>query len=51
MRMERSGEILQTTALVHEVYLPFVLHTARTSDWHDRVHFFAMSAQLMLAVV
>jgi RNA polymerase sigma factor (TIGR02999 family) len=49
MRMERSGEILQTTALVHEVYLR--LARGQDVDWHDRVHFFAMSAQLMRRIL
>lgn len=49
MRKERSGLTLQTTALVHEVYLR--LTTARDVDWHDRVHFFALSAQLMRRIL
>lgn len=49
MRMERSGEILQTTALVHEVYLR--LAGGQEVDWHDRVHFFALSAQLMRRIL
>ena len=47
--MERSGEILQTTALVHEVYLR--LTRGQDVDWHDRVHFFALSAQLMRRIL
>ena len=49
MRLERSGEILQTTALVHEVYLR--LARGQEVDWHDRVHFFALSAQLMRRIL
>ena len=49
MRMERSGEILQTTALVHEVYLR--LARGQDVDWQDRVHFFALSAQLMRRIL
>ena len=45
MRNERSGVTLQSTALVHEVYLRLI--NAADVDWHDRVHFFALSAQLM----
>lgn len=45
MRSERSGVTLQSTALVHEVYLR--LTNAQDVDWHDRVHFFALSAQIM----
>ena len=49
LRMERSGELLQTTALVHEVYLR--LARGQDIDWHDRVHFFALSAQLMRRIL
>jgi RNA polymerase sigma factor (TIGR02999 family) len=48
MRNERSG-VLQSTALVHEVYLR--LTNAREVDWHDRVHFFALSAQMMRRIL
>jgi len=40
-----AGDTLQTTALVHEAYLRLV--DIDNVDWHDRVHFFAVSAQLM----
>jgi RNA polymerase sigma factor (TIGR02999 family) len=49
MRNERSGLTLQSTALVHEVYLR--LTKAQDVDWHDRVHFFALSAQIMRRVL
>ena len=49
MRSERSGVTLQTTALVHEVYLR--LTSTQDVDWHDRVHFFALSAQLMRRIL
>lgn len=49
MRNERSGATLQSTALVHEVYLRLI--DARTVDWTDRVHFFALSAQLMRRIL
>jgi RNA polymerase sigma factor (TIGR02999 family) len=49
MRSERSGVTLQSTALVHEVYLR--LTKAKDVDWHDRVHFFALSAQIMRRVL
>ena len=45
LRNEQSGVTLQSTALVHEVYLR--LTKAQDVDWHDRVHFFALSAQIM----
>ena len=49
LRHERSGGMLQSTALVHEVYLR--LTKAQDVDWHDRVHFFALSAQLMRRIL
>jgi RNA polymerase sigma factor (TIGR02999 family) len=45
MRNERWGVTLQSTALVHEVFLRLI--NAADVDWHDRGHFFALSAQLM----
>jgi RNA polymerase sigma factor (TIGR02999 family) len=49
MRDERSGLTMQTTALVHETYLR--LTRAEDIDWHDRVHFFALSAQIMRRIL
>lgn len=49
MRHERSGVTLQSTALVHETYLRLV--NAHDVDWHDRVHFFALSAQIMRRIL
>src|SRR4029453_13836850 len=49
MRSERSGVTLQSTALVHEVYLRLI--SGQGVDWHDRVHFFALSAQLMRRIL
>ena len=49
MRSERSGATLQSTALVHEVYLRLL--DADRVDWNDRVHFFALSAQLMRRIL
>ena len=49
MRNERSAMTLQSTALVHETYLRLVnIHDV---DWHDRVHFFALSAQIMRRIL
>ena len=42
---EHSGHTLQTTALVHEAYLRMVQQDR--TQWKDRVHFFAISAQVM----
>jgi len=44
-----SSETLQTTALVHEAYMRLV--DIRGVDWRDRVHFFAVSAQLMRRIL
>jgi len=46
---ERSGHTLQTTALVNEVYLRLV--DCGQVRWRDRVHFFAVSAQLMRRIL
>src|SRR5262245_7133265 len=42
---EQAGHTLQTTALVHEAYLRLV--GASPKNWQNRVHFFAVSAQVM----
>jgi RNA polymerase sigma factor (TIGR02999 family) len=49
MRHERSGVTLQSTALVHEVYLRLV--NVHDVDWHDRAHFFALSARIMRRIL
>jgi RNA polymerase sigma factor (TIGR02999 family) len=49
MRRERTGHTLQTTALVNEAYLRLV-NSSRVK-WHDRAHFFAITAQLMRRVL
>src|SRR5262249_53711192 len=49
MRKERSGLTLQSTAVVHEVYLR--LTRARKVDCQDRVHFFALAAQVTRRVL
>lgn len=41
----RTGETLQTTALVHETYLRLV--DMDSVGWQDRAHFFAVSARIM----
>ena len=45
MARERSGQTLQTTALVNEAYLKLV--DTHQMNWRSRAHFFAVSAQLM----
>lgn len=45
MRMERDGHTLQPTALVNEAFLR--LAGIKEVDYRDRVHFFALAAQMM----
>jgi RNA polymerase sigma-70 factor (ECF subfamily) len=45
MRDERPGHTLQPTALVHEAFLRLV--DLDHIDWHNRVQFFGVAAQLM----
>jgi RNA polymerase sigma factor (TIGR02999 family) len=49
MRKERSGNTLQTTALVNEAYLRLV--DIKNAAWQDRAHFFALSAQMMRRIL
>ena len=49
MRTERESHTLQSTALVHEAYLRLV--QAADVDWKDRVHFFAVAAQMMRRIL
>ena len=49
MVRERPDHILQTSALVNEAYLRLI--DADHVDWQDRVHFFAISANLMRQVL
>jgi RNA polymerase sigma factor (TIGR02999 family) len=49
MRRERTGHTLQATALIHEAYLQLI--DQRDKDWQNRVHFFAVAAQVMRRVL
>ena len=49
LRRERSGHILQPTALVHEAYLRLV--DQRQGDWRNRSHFFGVAAQVMRRIL
>jgi len=49
MKNERLGNTLQTTALVHEVYLRLVDVTK--VEWRERAQFFAMAAQMMRRIL
>jgi RNA polymerase sigma factor (TIGR02999 family) len=48
-RRSGAGDTLQTTALVNEAYIRLV--GIRNVDWHDRVHFFAVAAQVMRRIL
>jgi RNA polymerase sigma factor (TIGR02999 family) len=48
LRRERPGHTLQPTALVHEAYLRLV---DQGVEWQNRVHFFAIAAQMMRRVL
>ena len=49
MRGEQQGHPLQTTALVHEVYLR--LGDTAQIAWRDRAHFYAVCAQMMRRIL
>src|SRR5205085_7613618 len=49
MARERPDHTLQPTALVHEAYIR--LADIRSAQWENRVHFFAMSAQVIRRVL
>jgi len=49
LRREHPGHTLQTTALVHEVYLKFVKQ--ENIAWESRSHFFAIAARLMRQIL
>jgi RNA polymerase sigma factor (TIGR02999 family) len=49
MKNESRGNTLQTTAIVHEVYLRMVDVTK--IEWHARAQFFAMAAQMMRRIL
>jgi RNA polymerase sigma factor (TIGR02999 family) len=49
MKNERQGNTLQSTALVHEVYIRLV--DVRTVEWRERAQFYAMAAQMMRRIL
>ena len=49
VRGERPGRSLQATALVNEAYMRLVDY--KRMQWQDRVHFFAVSSQLMRRIL
>jgi RNA polymerase sigma-70 factor, ECF subfamily len=49
MKGERQGHILQTTALINELYLR--LADMRGLEWQNRAHFFALCARQMRRIL
>jgi RNA polymerase sigma factor (TIGR02999 family) len=49
VRKERAGARADATSLVHEAYMRLV--DARTVDWQDRAHFFAVSSSIMRRIL
>jgi RNA polymerase sigma factor (TIGR02999 family) len=49
LRRERPGHSLEATALVNEAYLRLI--DLNRIEWHDRAHFFAMSARMMRRIL
>jgi RNA polymerase sigma factor (TIGR02999 family) len=49
MRKARPGQTLQTTALVHEVYLRLVRD--KEERWKNRTHFFSVAAKAMRQIL
>lgn len=47
---EKPGQTLQTTALVHEVYLRLMQGTGQ-NQWQNKGHFFAAAAEAMRRIV
>jgi RNA polymerase sigma factor (TIGR02999 family) len=49
LQKERIGHTLQTTALVHEVYLKLIKQN--NVSWENRSHFFAVAATMMRRIL
>lgn len=49
MQRERRDHTLQPTALVHEAY--FKLVNQRSTDWRDRLHFFAVASRIIRRIL
>jgi len=49
LRGERDGHTLQSTALVHEIYLR--LCSQNELEWENRAHFFAVAARMMRRIL
>lgn len=49
IRRERNPDVLQATALVHELYLRLL--TQRKAEWNDRCHFYTFAARVMRRIL
>lgn len=49
LRRERNADVMQSTALVHELYLR-LLHQKK-AEWADRAHFYAFAAKIMRMIL
>ena len=49
MAREQPGQTLQTTALVHEVYLRLI--DVKSVEWQDRAHFYGLCARMMRRIL
>jgi len=49
LRRERNPDVLQATALVHELYLRLV--NQKKADWDDRQHFYTFAAKVMRMIL
>jgi RNA polymerase sigma factor (TIGR02999 family) len=50
LALEKPGQTLQATALVHEAYLKLV-HGSQPQGWNGRKHFFAAAAEAMRRIL
>ena len=49
LEKEHQGQTLQTSSLVNEAYVRLI--DVKHADWHDRAHFFAVSARIMRRIL
>jgi len=49
IRRERNPDVLQATALVHELYLRLI--TQKKAAWDDRCHFYTFAAKVMRRIL
>jgi RNA polymerase sigma factor (TIGR02999 family) len=49
VRRERNPDMIQGTALVHELYLRLL--NQKQADWNDRRHFYAFAAKVMRMIL